>query len=309
MLLPAGIVVGGAVLTLALSPALIVGWGPVPRLGVVGAAAALVAYYTAGSLLLLGYLTSGRGLVRLTVAGLRIRWHLLADILRVGLPGSLNTIQANLTVVCLTGLVGPFGTFAVAGYGMGARLEYLLIPLVFGLGSALVTMVGTNVGAGQLARAQRIAWVGAALAGAVTGGIGLAAAVVPRAWLSLFTEHPDVLAVGTAYLHRVGPAYGFVGVGLALYFASQGAGRVLWPLVAGFARLVTAAVGGWLAIHGLGGGLAGLFLAIAVSLVVFGTTVAVAIRAGAWRSRAPISRMPTEAGRPPVASITTHRSA
>jgi Na+-driven multidrug efflux pump len=308
MLLPAGIVVGGAAVTLAVSPALIVGWGPLPRLGVVGAATALVAYYAAGSLLLLGYLASGRGLVRLSFADLRIRRPLLSDILRVGLPGSLNTIQANLTVVCLTGLVGPFGTFALAGYGMGARLEYLLIPLVFGLGSALVTMIGTNVGAGELARAQRIAWVGAAMAGAVTGGIGLTAAVVPGAWLGLFTEHPDVLGAGTTYLHRVGPAYGFVGLGLALYFASQGAGRVLWPLVAGFARLLTAAGGGWLAIHGLGAGLPGLFLAIALSLVVFGTTVAVAIRAGAWRSRAPTPPPSTEAAGASIEVRPIHRS-
>jgi putative MATE family efflux protein len=297
MLLPAGIVVGGAAVTLSFSPALIVGWGPLPRLGVVGAATALVTYYTAGSLVLLGYLASGQSLVRLSVAGLRIRWALLWDILRVGLPGSLNTIQANLTVVLLTGLVGPFGTFALAGYGMGARLEYLQIPLVFGLGSALVTMVGTNVGAGQVARAQRIAWLGAAMAGAVTGGIGLAAAVFPRAWLGLFSQHPDVLGVGTTYLHRVGPAYGFMGLGLALYFASQGTGRVLWPLVAGFGRLLTAAVGGWLAIHWLGGSLPGLFLAIALSLAVFGMTVAVAIGADAWGSRGAIIQTAPEAAR------------
>jgi putative MATE family efflux protein len=298
MLLPAAVVVGGAAVTLTLSPALILGWGAFPRLGVVGAAAALVGYYTAGSLILLGYLASGRSLVRLSVAGLQIRWALLWDILRVGVPGSLNTIQANLTVVLLTGLVGPFGTFALAGYGMGARLEYLQIPLVFGLGSALVTMVGTNVGAGQVARAQRIAWVGAAMAAAMTGGIGLAAAAFPRAWLGLFSEHPDVLAVGATYLHLAGPAYGFIGLGLALYFASQGAGRVLWPLLAGFARLLTAAVGGWLAIHWLGGGLSGLFLAIALSLVVFGTTVAVAVWTSAWGSRGPITITAPEAAHP-----------
>jgi Na+-driven multidrug efflux pump len=130
MLLPVGIVVGGAIATLALSPALIVGWGPLPRLGVMGAAATLVAYYSAGSLIPVAHLASGRGLVRLSVAALRIRWTLLSDILRVGVPGSLNTIQANLTVVLITGLVGPFGTSALAGYGMGGRLEYLLIPLV-----------------------------------------------------------------------------------------------------------------------------------------------------------------------------------
>ena len=192
----------------------------------------------------------------------------------------------------LTGLVGPFGTPALAGYGMGARLEYLQIPLVFGLGSALVTMVGTNVGAGQLARAQRVAWVGAAMAGAATGAIGLAAAVFPVAWLELFSQDAHVLEVGAAYLRRVGPAYGFMGFGLALYFASQGAGHVLWPLVAGFIRLLAAAVGGWIAIHWLGGGLAGLFVAIALSQVVYGAIVAAAIRAGAWAPQrgSPVNR-------------------
>src|SRR5207247_1081704 len=121
------------------------------------------------------------------------------------------------------------GTFALAGYGMGVRLEYLLIPLVFGFGSALVTMVGTNFGAGQRARAGRVAWTGAAMAAGATEAIGLAAAFFPHSWLGLFTNEPAVLAAGAAYLRVVGPAYGFFGLGLALYFASQGAGRLLWP--------------------------------------------------------------------------------
>ena len=81
------------------------------------------------------------------------------EILRVGVPGSLNTVLTNLNVALLTSLVGPFGTFALAGYGMGARLEYLQIPLVFGFGAALVTMVGTN----QLVLAiwrRRAGWLG-----------------------------------------------------------------------------------------------------------------------------------------------------
>ena len=124
---------------------------------------------------------------------------------------------------------------------MGARLEYLQIPIVFGLGSALVTMVGTNAGAGQKKRAERIAWAGAGLAAAITGSIGLAAALYPAAWMGLFSRDPAVLAVGATYLRIVGPAYGFFGLGLALYFASQGAGRLMWPLAAGFVRLMVAA--------------------------------------------------------------------
>jgi Na+-driven multidrug efflux pump len=263
---------------------LILGWGPFPSLGIAGAGVALLTYYSFGSLVLLGYLRSGRSLVRLTLTGGQLQRALFWEILRVGAPGSLNTVLTNLNVVLLTSLVGPFGTFALAGYGIGARLEYLQIPLVFGFGSALITIVGTNIGAGQMARAQRVAWVGAGLAAAVTGSIGLFGACLPHLWLGLFSTHPEVLATGTTYLSLVGPTYGFFGLGLALYFASQGAGQLLWPLLAGAARLVVAAGGGWVVSHWFGGGLPALFTAMAVAFVVYGTTVVAAMKAGAWRA-------------------------
>jgi Na+-driven multidrug efflux pump len=283
MRLPAVVVVVGGVFLVVLSPALIWGWGPLPRLGIAGAGVAVVSYYAAGSLVLAAALRSRGNLVRLSVRGVRLRVVLFRDILRVGLPGALNTIQTNLTVVVLTGLVGAFGTVALAGYGTGARLEYLQIPLVFGLGSALVTMVGTNVGAGQLARARRIALVGGAMAFALTETIGLAAALFPGVWMGLFTRDPAVVAAGSAYLRVVGPSYGFFGLGLALYFASQGAGRVLWPLVAGFVRLVLAAVGGSLVIHWLGGGPRALSVVVALAFVLFGVTLLSAVKGGGWR--------------------------
>jgi Na+-driven multidrug efflux pump len=146
-------------------------------------------------------------------------------------------------------------------------------------------MVGTSIGAGDRARAVRVAWVGSAMAAGITGVIGILAALFPLAWLGLFTTDPGVLAAGTRYLTIVGPFYGFFGAGLALYFASQGAGRLLWPLLAGFTRLVTAAVGGWLATRWLGVGLGGIFAAMAAALVVFGIINVAAVRLGAWRAR------------------------
>ena len=285
MAVPATVMVATGIVYLALSPALILGWGPLPRLGIAGAAVASVLSFGLGSLVLLAFLYSGRSLVRPSLRGQGLRRRLFWEILRVGAPGSLNTILTNLTVVVLTALVGPFGATALAGYGLGARLEYLQIPIVFGLGSGLVTMVGTSMGAGDRARATHVAWVGAAMAAGITGVIGILAALFPLAWLGLFTSDPGVLAAGTRYLTTVGPFYGFFGAGLALYFASQGAGRLLWPLLAGFTRLVIAAVGGWLATRWLGGGLSGIFAAMAAALVVFGIINIAAIRLGAWRPR------------------------
>ena len=280
MVLPAAVTLGGGAVLVTLSPALIFGLAGLPRLGITGAGLAVVAYYALGSLVFLGYLRGGRSLVRL--APVRLRGELLGEILSVGAPSLVNNVLTNLTVVVLTALVGPFGTLALAGYGMGVRLEYLQIPLVFGFGSALVTMVGTNVGAGQRERAVRVAWTGALMAAAVTETIGLAAALFPHAWLRLFSSDPDVLAAGASYLRLVGPTYGFFGLGLALYFASQGAGRLRWPLVAGTLRLLVAAAGGWLILHWAGGPLGALFLVMAAALVVFGGTLAGAIRLGAW---------------------------
>ena len=282
MALPAAVTTASALLYVGLAPALVMGWGPFPQLGVAGTATASLVAFGLATVVLASYLCSPWSAVRLTFRGLRFSAARFWEILRVGAPGSLNTVLTNLTVVLMTGLVGPFGTAALAGYGMGARLEYLQIPLVFGMGSALVAMVGTNVGAGQIARAERIAWTGAGIAAGVTASIGLLAAAFPRAWLGLFTADPKVQAAGASYLLIVGPTYGFFGLGLALYFASQGAGRLGWPLLAGFVRLAVAAAGGWLCGYWLGWGPTGIYAAMALALIIFGGTMAAAVRLGAW---------------------------
>ncbi len=176
MAVPAAVTSVGAAALIPLSPCLIFGWGPFPRLGVAGGAVAVVAYYAVGSVALTAYLWAGRSVVRLAFEGARFRWPLFRDILRVGAVAALITVQTNLTIAIATGFVGRFGPAAIAGYGTGSRLEYLLVPLVFGLGGPLVAMVGTNIGAGQRGRALRAAWIGAAIAAGLTEIIGLWAA-------------------------------------------------------------------------------------------------------------------------------------
>jgi MATE family, multidrug efflux pump len=281
MATPAIVTCVGVMVLIPLSPCLIFGFGPFPRLGVAGGAFAVLIYYAAGSVALAAYLRSSRSVVRLSFTGIRLRWALFRDILRVGLVAALITVQTNLTIAIATGFVGVFGAAAIAGYGTGSRLEYLLIPLVFGLGGPLVAMVGTNIGASRRDRALRVAWIGAAIAAGLCEVIGLTAAAVPRAWLSLFDSDPAMIDAGSRYLHAVGPVYGLFGLGMALYFASQGAGRLLWPLLGNFARLVIAAGGGFLALR-LSGGLNGVFIALAVALAAFGLINAAAVASGAW---------------------------
>jgi putative MATE family efflux protein len=283
MAVPAIVTCVGVAVLVPLSPCLIFGWGPFPRLGVAGGAYAVVAFYGIGSVALATYLQSARSVVHLSLQS-KFRWPLFYDILRVGAVAALITVQTNLTIAIATGLVGQFGPAAIAGYGTGSRIEYLLVPLVFGLGGPLVALVGTNIGAGQRERALRAAWIGAAIAAGLCEFIGLAAALFPLGWLSLFDSDPAMLAAGARYLQIVGPFYGLFGLGMGLYFASQGAGRLLWPLLANFARLVIAAAGGWLALR-LGGSIAMVFAALAVALATYGIINAAAVAGGAWFGR------------------------
>jgi putative MATE family efflux protein len=284
MIVPGIITLAGVVALVPLSPCLILGWGPFPRLGVAGGAMAVIAYYAAGSIALAGYLWSGRSVVRPALRGVGLRWRVFRDILRVGAVAALITAQTNLTIVITTGIVGRVGSGTIAGYGIGSRLEYLLVPVIFGLGGPLVAMVGTSIGAQRRERALRTAWIGGAIAAGISEVIGLSAAAFPRAWLSLFSTDPAMTGAGSQYLRIVGPFYGFFGLGLALYFASQGAGRLLWPLLANCARFVIAVGGGWLALHWTGG-LSGVFAALAAALVAFGLLNAAAVAGGAWFGR------------------------
>jgi putative MATE family efflux protein len=274
---PAVVTVSGALVMIALSPLLIFGFGPVPGLGLRGAALALVAYYIAGSGILGWRIVRGPTLVALRPR--RPAWRHFAEILKVGVPACVHAALINIAVAVTTGFVGVYGVSALAGYGIGSRLEYLQIPIVFGLGATLVAMVGTNVGAGQFDRARRIAWTGGLFAAAVCGGIGAIVSLAPRLWAGIFTDDAEVLAIASQYFHFVGPSYGFLGLGMALYFSFQGSGRMLWPLACVTLRILVIAAGCTLATRVFGLALGGLFAVTAAALVLFGLMYAL----GVWR--------------------------
>jgi putative MATE family efflux protein len=279
-LAPAVALAAAAVVQIPLSGALTLGWGPLPRLGIAGAALAYVAAFIVASLIM-GAMVWHEGL-RPGREHWRLEWRVFREILRVGAVSSVGALQTVLTAVVLTGFVGSFGTAALAGYGVGVRLELLQIPLVFAIGQALVVMVGTNVGAGRGAHAKRIAWTGTAIAAGISLAIGLTVALLPGVWIRIFSDDPAVLVIGSQYLRIVAPFYVLFGAGMALYFASQGAGRMVLPVLAGTARLVLVVAGGALVVA-LEGPLAAVFAVIAGGIALFGALIIAAVRAGRWQ--------------------------
>lgn len=275
-------------LHILLVPILMFGAGPLPPLGITGAGLATVASFTASSAFLVWYIVFGRTAIKLSLRGVRLSRRLFVEILRVGAPMSLQPILNNVSLATLTGFVGLLGAPALAAFGAAVRLEYLIYPLAFGLGAGLLAMVGTNVGAGKIARSTRITWVAAALSGVITGSLGLFGVMAPGTWTGFFTGTPEVHALAAGYLVIISLSYPFLGLGLTLGTACQAAGRPLWPLVGIASRAVVVATGGWIVVHLTDSGLVGLAFAAAAGMIVYGTGLILAIQTGTWlRPRAP----------------------
>jgi putative MATE family efflux protein len=279
-LAPALAFAGTALVQVPLSGALTLGWGPFPRLGIAGAATAYVAAFGLASLAM-AVLVWGSAL-RPQRIHLRLEGRLFREILRVGAISSVSALQTVLTAVILTGFVARFGTAALAGYGVGVRLELLQVPIVFAIAQALVVMVGTNIGAGQGERAKKIAWTGTAAAALVCLLIGWSVAAYPPLWIRIFSDDAAVIDIGSLYMRIVAPFYPLFGAGLALYFASQGAGQMLLPMLANTARLLLVVAGGVLVMK-LGGPLWALFAVIALGLSVVGGLTGLVVFKARWQ--------------------------
>lgn len=268
--------------------ALSLGLGPLPRLGIAGVAIGQIAAAAIGVAFLAWYLTRGPSQLKLgrsatTPQPFVLDGALCRDILKVGALACLSPVQSILVVLIVARLVAGYGTAELAGFGIGMRLELLLVPIAFAFGVACVPMVGMAIGAGDVARARRVAWTGACLSGGLIGAIGVMFALWPWLWARLFTSDPAVLAAAATYLGIAGLGFPAYGVGLCLYFASQGSGKILGPVLAGTVRLVVAGLGGWWIVAS-GQGFPWLAAVVAVSMLAYGAATALAVKLTTWQA-------------------------
>jgi putative MATE family efflux protein len=258
-----------------LSAALMFGWGPMPRLGIAGGGLAIACYYVVATIALICYLRSRRAPLRLPLDLKLIQWRLLRQILQVGGLAALSAAIPLINFTLVTAAVARFGTAAVAGYGIAVRADYFLLPLHFGICSGVLPMVGTNVGAGQIRRARRIAWTGAFIAAGIGGLAGLFLVLMPQVWLGLFSNDPGVISFGSLYLRIVGILFPVAAFGIVLSAGAQGAGRPFWPFASITTRLITAAGGSWLIVAVIGGNLEELFAMAAIGGVLYCAVITV----------------------------------
>ena len=282
---PSAAFLGGAALQVVVGGTLCFGWGPAPRLGIVGVGLGQAIAASTVTLMLFLLLRRRTARVRLILRGPLRREH-FDDILKVGLPAMLSPVQTVATILVITAIAARFGTEVLAGYGIGSRLEFLLVPIAFSVGVASLPMVGLAIGAGMVERARRVAWTAGGIAAVALGALGMLLALFPELWVTIFTNAPGVRKAASTYLHFVGPVFAFFGLSLALYFSAQGAGRIGGPLLAGTVRLAVVGIGGLVLVWTQAPAW-GLFALVALGMVTMGVVTAAFIWFTPWGPKAP----------------------
>jgi putative MATE family efflux protein len=264
------------VLNLVLDPLLITGAGPLPVLGIVGAAAAAIA--TRAAALAMGFvILVRRRLVRLTV----FDWRSALKALRIGLPVAGTGVFFSLVYIGLTRITTRFGVPALAALGIGHKLEGLSYMVATGFGLASAAIVGQNLGAGRIDRARRAGWLTASYACAVGSLVAVAFVAFPDLMVGIFTRDPSVIADGSLYLRALALAQVTMGLEIVLESALGGAGYTVRPML--WNGLFTASripLAAWLA-GALG--VAGVWWAIGSTAVARGVAMALLWRGERWQ--------------------------
>src|SRR3984893_178535 len=285
MKLPSLIILNSAVCQIILGGIPGLGLGPVPQFGMRGVAAGSLTAYSIGGAIMAWYIVSGRARVTPKFRGLRIRRGMFFDILKVGAVSCLSPLQSVLTITIFTHMLAQFGTEILAGYGVGARLEFMLTSIAFAVGIASVPMIGMAIGARRVARARRIAWTAGCVSFVSVGLVGTVIAIFPDLWVEIFTRDPGVRAASRQYLSGACAMYAFIGLSISMYFSSQGAAKVLGPVLAQTARLLFIGLGGWwLSPHHAAA--TDFFVLPAASMVVLGVLSAASVFLTRWGPKA-----------------------
>jgi len=281
---PLIILVISTVLNIVLDPILIFGLWGFPQLGVAGSAWATVIARSTGTFILLWLFLRGRAVVKLRLRNAKVDFSLMWRVIRIGVFASLQGVMRNISGLVLTPIVAGYGTSAVAAYGLGMRLRMVVMMPAFGLGSAVSTLVGQNLGAGKPERAERTAWVTAGAGFALMTFFGILYIVFARDIIGFFNTDADVLKTGVSYIYIIACTFGFIGFGVVFSRAFSGAGDTVSPLIITAIGFVGLRVSLSVLLSSLIG-LKGVWFGVTISTVVQGLIAAFWFSKGHWKSK------------------------
>jgi putative MATE family efflux protein len=275
------------IINLVLDPCLIFGWGPFPRLGVTGAAAATLTGRSIG----VGYqfyrLMKGTERLRILKSQVRIQWNVLWRLIRVSLTGILQFAIAHTSWIGLVRIVSIFGAAALAGYTIAIRMVIFIILPSWGLSNAAATLVGQNLGAGHPERAEKAVWRTGLYNVIFLGIVGVIFITFPEPIVRLFApQDPSVVPLGAACLRII--SYGNLGYAyfMVMMQAFNGAGDTITPTIVNFFGfwLFEIPLAYWLAIP-LHMRSNGVFFSIAIAESAMAVASAILFKQGRWKKQ------------------------
>lgn len=273
---------------IVLDPFLIFGWGPFPHLGIEGAAIATIIARGVGTALGL-YLIffTGYGPAA-TLGHLRPDLGYIEDIVRLGIPSSVEQSAAAFAMITLVAIVVTFAPPVVAAYGLGNRIISLIFLPAMGLGRATDAMVGQNLGAGLTERAQRATYLAASVSAGILLIVAIIAAAIPEPIVSVFLgDVPDAQATidhGSDYLRIRSIEFAFIGVFQVVLGAFRGAGNTKTAMAFSILALWFARVPlVYVLSFPLGMGATGLWIGMSAGAIVGGTAAAAWFTRGTWK--------------------------
>jgi len=229
-------------LNIVLNPIFIFGFGPIPAMGLFGAALATVISRIVAAALNLYYIYTPKSAISLALRYFKPNLGCIKNIFRIGLPASGSYMLTAGGFMFLTAIVGRFGNFAIAGFGIGMRLNSVAILPIIGMTSAVIAFVGQNFGAGKPERARKVALLGSKIALVITLIVSTILYLFPEQIFRVFTQDPAVIEVGKGFLAILPFMYVLYGSYFVLIGAFQGTGKAHYSFATNLSYWVIAVV-------------------------------------------------------------------
>ncbi len=285
---PMKIMMLATIINIILDPLLIFGIGFFPRMEMAGAALATVIARSISAIVVMAYLLKGKSNIRLNFKHFKFKFKIIKDILSVGIPASLSQSVMSLGMFFMMKITSFFGPFAIAAYGLAGRLEMVALLPAIGISSAVITIVGYNVGAKNFERAEKTTWIAVLMAMIFMEIVGIIFFLFPKFWIGIFNKNPDIISYGSSYIIIVSLLYMLVGVSIIISAAFQGAGKGYPSLILTILRLFVLSVplAYFLSkIYNVNG----IWYGIAISIIISAIVSAVWFKLGTWKKGKHIS--------------------
>jgi len=273
------------ILNIILDPIFIFGIG-VPRMGTKGAALASVISQAIACVFVLYVLLQGRSRVQVCLRGFCVRLKVMLEILRIGIPSSLQMFFRTIMGLVMMNIVSSFGTNAVAAYGIGMRLQMIWLMPALALGATAATLVGQNLGARKIDQARKSALVATGLDLIIMISVGIIFFTFAPGIISIFDKSKEVILIGSRYLRITALFYSFIAFSVVLNRALGGAGDTFVPMLINFVSMWMIQVPlAFILPRFFGLGLNGVWWAVAVAFTVNGLLTLIWFQIGRWKKR------------------------